>query len=213
MKEETGIIFDMDGTLWDSSEGVALSWTQALARHPETGLSLTPEDIQGVMGMPMDAIARKLFTGLAQERQMALLDECCVRENEYLEEHGGILCPGLEETLQVLEKEYPLFIVSNCQCGYIEAFLSHYGFGHYFRDYACFGDNGYPKADNIRILAERNHLKIYYYVGDIQADYDATMAAGGRFIHAAYGFGTVSQIVPAIHALPELPALLHSLAT
>ena len=34
------------------------------------------------------------------------------------------------------------------------------------------------------------------YVGDIQGDYDASMDAGVKFIHAAYGFGTIEDKVP-----------------
>ncbi len=37
------------------------------------------------------------------------------------------------------------------------------------------------------------------YVGDIQGDYDASMDAGVKFIHAAYGFGTIEDKVPEIH--------------
>jgi len=42
------------------------------------------------------------------------------------------------------------------------------------------------------------------YVGDIQGDYDASMDAGVKFIHAAYGFGTVEDKVPEIHKFCEL---------
>ena len=28
-----GILFDLDGTLWDSSEGVAASWEKSLDEH------------------------------------------------------------------------------------------------------------------------------------------------------------------------------------
>ena len=51
------------------------------------------------------------------------MDEMCSYENEYLSIHGGTLYPGLEDTLKELKKNYRLFIVSNCQSGYIEAFL------------------------------------------------------------------------------------------
>ena len=33
-------------------------------------------------------------------------------------------------------------------------------------------------------MAERNHLEDAVYVGDIQGDYDASKAAGVKFIHA-----------------------------
>ena len=211
MEKRTGVIFDMDGTLWDSSQEVADSWTQVLQRRPETARVLTREEIQAVMGMTMTRIAQTLFSDLPEETQMMLLAECTDYENEYLSLHGARLYPGLEETLQTLSDQYPLFIVSNCQSGYIEAFLSYYRFGRYFRDFLCFGDNGLPKADNIRELARRSDLDVYYYVGDIQGDYDATMKAGGRFIHAAYGFGTISAPVPAVRSLSELPGLLKTL--
>ena len=211
MENRTGVIFDMDGTLWDSSQEVADSWTQVLQRRPETARVLTKEEIQAVMGMTMTRIAQTLFSDLPEETQMMLLAECTDYENEDLSLHGARLYPGLKETLLTLSDQYPLFIVSNCQSGYIEAFLSYYRFGTYFRDFLCFGDNGLPKADNIRELARRSDLDVYYYVGDIQGDYDATMKAGGRFIHAAYGFGTINAPVPAIRSLSELPGLLKTL--
>ena len=43
------------------------------------------------------------------------------------------------------------------------------------------------------------------YVGDIQGDYDSSKKAGVKFIHAAYGFGTIDDDVPAIHRFSELP--------
>lgn len=215
--KKTALIFDMDGTLWDSSANVAASWTEEIRRHEDIlpGASecvITQEDVRGVMGMTMTAIARKMFPGLAGEAQQELLAACCEYENTYLGRHGGELYPGLEETLQQLRKEgYPLYIVSNCQKGYIETFLSHYGFAGYFADIECFGNNGLGKADNIRGLAERNGLTDYYYVGDIQADCDAALAAGGKFIHAAYGFGSVREPVPELERFEDLPELLRSL--
>ena len=200
-----GLIFDMDGTLWDSAENVAVSWNIAIKESGMVERVLTTADIQGVMGKTMDKIADALFPELSKDDRMTLLEACCKLENEYLREHGGVLYPDLEEVWMELSKEYELYIVSNCQAGYIEAFLDHYGFWKYFKDIECYGNNFKQKGDNIRLLADRNNLDAAAYVGDIQGDYDASKAAGVGFIHAAYGFGTINEEVPAISCMRELP--------
>lgn len=200
-----GIIFDMDGTLWDSSEGVAKSWTEIVNKEYDKERVITAEDIQGVMGRTMDKIADALFAELSKEERMSLLRKCCDYENEYLRIHGGVLYPELEETFKALQDEYDLFIVSNCQAGYIEAFLEHYGFGHYFKDIECYGNNDLPKDENIKKIVERNELTKAVYVGDIQGDFDSTMKAGLPFIHAAYGFGTIAEETVKINTFSELP--------
>lgn len=199
-----GIIFDMDGTLWDSSEGVAKSWTEIVNKEYDKERVITAEDIQGVMGRTMDKIADALFPEISKEERMSLLRKCCDYENEYLRIHGGKLYPALEDTFKALRENYDLYIVSNCQAGYIEAFLEHYGFGHYFKDIECYGNNDLPKNENICKIVERNSLEKAVYVGDIQGDYDATMAAGLPFIHAAYGFGTIAQETAKVNTFAEL---------
>ena len=52
-----GIIFDMDGTLWDSAANVAASWNLAIRQEGLLDKELTEQDIQGVMGKTMDVIA------------------------------------------------------------------------------------------------------------------------------------------------------------
>lgn len=203
-----GLIFDMDGTLWDSSANVAKSWTQAVKNMGYDRPDITKEDIMGVMGLTMEDIADRLFADLNKEKRMELLEACCALENSYLEEHGGELYPALEETLKILKEKYHLYIVSNCQSGYIEAFLAFYGFGGYFDDFECYGNNLKSKGENIALLAKRNQLEDAYYIGDIQGDYDATMEAGLKFIHAAYGFGKVDAKVPELEAFCRLPELM-----
>lgn len=205
MTEKKGIIFDMDGTLWDSASAVAKSWTEVVAEKYTPEKVITEEDLQRVMGKTMDLLAAALFPELPEQRRMELLEQCCRVENEYLRTHGGRLYPELEETLQQLYRKYPLYIVSNCQSGYIEAFLEYYHFQKYFDDIECYGNNNLEKGENIRRVVERNHLTDAVYVGDIQGDYEASRKAGVKFIHAAYGFGKIEQEVPKIHTLGQLP--------
>ena len=208
---KTGLIFDMDGTLWDSSQNVAASWNEKIRLLGYDRPEITKQDIMSVMGLTMDRIADILFGDLPKKERMELLQQCGDYENEYLLKNGGVLYPGLEKTFRLLRKKYSLYIVSNCQSGYIEAFLEHYGFGKYFDDIECYGNNLNGKGANIALIAERNKLDRAYYIGDIQGDYDATMEAGVDFIHAAYGFGSINEKVPELKRFSDLPVLLDTL--
>ena len=208
--EKLGIIFDMDGTLWDSAKAVAESWTEVVAREYTPERVITEDEIKRVMGLTMDKLAAQIFPELSESRRLQLLDVCGREENEYLRTHGAIVYPKVEETLQKLGEKYHLYIVSNCQSGYIEAFLEYYGYGRYIEDIECYGNNGLVKGDNIRKVVDRNRLTKAVYVGDIQGDYDASMQAGVEFIHAGYGFGTVDANVPEITAFEELPKVVES---
>ena len=107
--------------------------------------------------------------------------------------------------LAALSARCPLFLVSNCQDGYIEAFFQAHGLGRYFTDYENPGRTGLPKADNIALVAERNGLRRPLYIGDTQGDYDAASKAGVPFLHAAYGFGRIDRPVPSVATFGDLP--------
>lgn len=206
-----GLIFDMDGTLWDSSANVAKAWSEVIRLQGLNRSEITQQQIMSVMGKTMDVIADMLFGDLEKDKRMKLLEDCCNNENAYLERNGGELYPSLEETLKKLKEKYHLYIVSNCQSGYIEAFFKYYGFEKYFDDIECYGNNLKQKGQNIALVVERNGLEKACYVGDIQSDYDATMEAGLSFIHAKYGFGTINANVPELFAFKDLPELLERL--
>lgn len=201
-----GILFDLDGTLWDAVGEVTESWNQTLAREG-VERHLTVEEIRPCMGLLLSDIGAKLLPGVPSERREELISLCCTDENDYLARHGAALYPGEEEALSALSKKYPLFVVSNCQSGYIEAFYQGAGLGKYFTGFESAGNTGLTKAENIALVVKRHGLKKPVYVGDTALDYASAQAAGVPFVHAAYGFGTVEN-VPAIHALGELAGLL-----
>ena len=202
--KKKAIIFDLDGTLWDSAQAVVDSWNEKITYFPDIDYYITMEQMYGYMGKTMEEIGLSFFNTVSKERALELLKICMDYENLYIEEHGGVLFEGLEETLATLKEEYFLAIVSNCQEGYIEAFLKHHKLEKYFDDTENYGRTKRCKGDNIKLLVERNNVDAVY-VGDTMGDYDATMQAGLPFIHAAYGFGTVPEGTPKVDDIRELP--------
>ena len=202
------IIFDVDGTLWDSTKSVAESWNKAIREHSSLNLTLEPVSLSRVFGKTMTEIADTLFPDLSVKERMELLDVCFDEENRYLEDHPGILYPDVVRTIKELSLSCPLYIVSNCQCGYIEVMLRTTGLAPYIRDHLCFGETQVPKCETIRMLIERNNLQSPVYVGDTQGDADSCKTAGIPFIFAEYGFGDVPDARTRIHTFSDLTKLL-----
>lgn len=205
------IIFDMDGTLWDSSEVVCEAWNKTFAEEGmEVEVSL--EELSQCMGLPMNEIADRIFHGYDKEKVKSIFNKAMKSENELLSQRGGILYPELEATLSKLKETKRLFIVSNCQDGYIEAFFKSHSISGYFEDYECFGRTGLQKDENIRLIIERNNLSNPVYVGDTNGDFNAAHKAGVDFIYAAYGFGNVENPKHRIEKFCELPEVMDSIS-
>lgn len=205
------VIFDLDGTLWDSAIQVVAGWNETFVAN---GIDVRIDEpkIKGLMGKPMEAIMDAIVPWVPQEEKARLLEECCKREEQLLKKNGGILFDNLREVMQELkEKGYHLSIVSNCQSGYIETFLDHHKMWDVFDDKECPGDSGMYKDKNIRLVMERNKIEKAVYVGDTQGDLDACRKANVPFIFARYGFGNVDDETYSIDSLKELPNLVESM--
>ena len=198
------ILFDLDGTLWDSREGVVESWNLILKQKRPDIEALTKQDLTRLMGLQLPEIGKQLFPDLEEKEREALLQECCVFENQYLENKGFTLYPQIEEGIKRLAKKYTLCIVSNCQEGYIETFFKATGLGKYFKDFENPGRTGLLKGENIRLVVERNQLKHPVYIGDTLGDFKAARQAGVPFIFASYGFGEVEEYEKRIKSFKDL---------
>ena len=200
------IIFDLDGTLWDSTETVADSWSATLRREGETR-SYSAEDIAGIMGCTDREIEERLFLPF-KERAHELCVKCMSEEPEYVAVHGGRIYEGVETMLETLSAKLPLFIVSNCQSGYVEAFLAYSKYGRFFRDFEYLGRKGLNKTENIRLIMARHGIEKAVYVGDTAHDEKSAKAAGCDFIHAGYGFGSCCEPLAVIGNPLELCSLV-----
>ncbi len=199
-----GIIFDVDGTLWDSVETVAESWNQAIRDGSDLDLTISNDFLKSLFGKTMEEIYNALFPQLSEEEKNRIGNLCFQYENRLLEEKPGTLYNGVSETLRALSKKTNLYIVSNCQCGYIETLLKTCHLEAYFKDTLCYGETLTSKGQTIRTLMNRNGLQDVVYVGDTQGDADACKEAGIPFIFASYGFGNVPDAKTRINSISDL---------
>ena len=199
------IIFDLDGTLWDSTGCAVHIWERVLARRGIVNVHTDRETVAGLMGKTMEEIGTMLFPDLPETERTAIMDDYAAKEVEYLYENGAIIYDGVKETLKKLQKEYELFIVSNSQDGYVQAFMHAHDMEELFKDIEMSGRTGQIKGRNIRKIISRNEIDRAVYVGDTHDDELAAGYAGIPFIWAAYGFGRASDPDAMISSIKDLP--------
>lgn len=205
--EIDSILFDLDGTLWDSVNEIIFTWNTIISQYPGLRAPITRAEQESVMGLQMDEIANRLFPNEPPARRMSLMEECIFEENRYLAKHGGTLYPNVDETLTALHQSYRMFIVSNCQRGYVEAFMQAHGFHKHFDGHLCYGETKKSKGENIKQIIAQQKLVRPVYVGDTIGDQRAAQFAGIPFIYAAYGFGQADNYVKKINAFSELKSI------
>ena len=185
------LIFDIDGTLWDSRALVAEGYNIQLEKEGLSHLAVNAELFRPLFGKVMTEIADIIFPSIPAPERYALMERCMDTENKYLQANPcRIGYPGVRETMEKLAKNHRLFIVSNSQQGYPELCIEKLGLTDLIQGHLCFGDTGTSKGKTIRALMEKYRITDCAYIGDTQGDYEATVEAKVPFIWAAYGFGT-----------------------
>ena len=202
------LIFDIDGTLWDSRALVAEGYNIQLCAEGLSHLCVNAEQLKSLFGKVMTEIADVILASIPAPERYALMERCMDTENKYLYQNEcKIGYPGILETVRELAKKYRLFIVSNSQCGYPELCMDKLGLTPYIQGHMCFGDTGTSKGKTIRTLMEKHNIRSCAYVGDTQGDYEATVEADVPFIWATYGFGTPDGYAAKIDSFEELLSL------
>lgn len=201
---KNAVIFDLDGTLWDATEKATEVWNRVLLKHSEADLHVDRKTISELMGKQLTDIVRILFPALQEEKRQQILKDFERTEVQHLYEYGATLYAGVKETVVFLYQKYDLFIVSNCQDGYVSAFLYAHNLTPYFKDAVMSGQTGLEKGSNIKNLMKKHGIRKAVYVGDTAGDENASKEAGIPFIWARYGFGTAINPDGIISTISEL---------
>ena len=198
------IVFDLDGTLWDTTPACTIAWNKCVDALGIKYRPIVDDDIRRVTGKAHDVCIRETFKGLPENQLRDLIEMSEVEDSAVIEEIGGSLYPRVQDLLPKLASRYPLFIVSNCQSGYIETFLKLTGFERHFTDFECFGNTRQSKGHNLQQIISRNNLRRPVMVGDASGDETAARECGVPFHFVTYGFGEPISPDHTFHSFSEL---------
>lgn len=189
------ILFDLDGTLIDSSPGILASFARVLAAH---GLAPVVALDPSIIGPPLADTLRTL-SGIGDETLLAALADDFKRDYDAAGYRETTLYPGVAEGLAVLAAAGTrLFIVTNKRMRPTRKILDHLGIAGHFTGVHSRDETTPAAASKAavvrRVIAdravERRHA---VFVGDSNEDAAAARKNGLRFAHAAWGYGHVEN--------------------
>lgn len=204
------VLFDVDGTLLDTTEFIYQGFVHTLAHHGHQ--PRTREELGAIMGQGLD----RCYAALAPGDDPAVLVETHRSwQGENL--HLSVSFPGVEDALSRLrDAGMRLAAITNRSRRTSVVTLERAGLVHYFAVVLSFEDmpRAKPEPDGLLIALERLGVAAEYavMVGDTDNDILAGKAAGMRTVGVSYGFHghAITDHNPdvVVHALTEIPAAL-----
>lgn len=216
MKKYKLVIFDLDGTLLDTSEGILSAAKYAIS---QSGRVIPNQDVlETYIGPPIQQSFAKTFGIEGKELDdMALLFRNQYKDIDLLkaEPYEGIyeLCKSL------IDKDFILAVATYKREDYALKLLEYYQFDKYM-SIICGSDfaGQLTKADIIRKVIELSKVCSYddvVMIGDTHHDAIGAEALGLDFIGVTYGFGYKSNsdivgnnVVGVAHDTSEIGTIL-----
>jgi len=188
------ILFDLDGTLIDSTEAILECFHKAFDfynyPHPSDA------EVKALIGHPLDVMFARL--GVEEDK---VWDFVTVYKENYREISTlkTTLLPGAKEAVELAASFAELGIVTTKTGKYSQILMEHFGLMHYFKVLIGREHVTHPKPHAEPILKalevfEQVDKKSVYMIGDTELDLIAADGAGIQSIAVLSGYGTKEQL-------------------
>ncbi|MBO1307729.1 HAD hydrolase-like protein [Enterococcus sp. 669A] len=210
------VLFDLDGTLTDSSKGIMASITYMLK---ELGLEIPADDVlRSFIGPPLSLSLGNLYGMDKEAAQKATL----IYRDYYAEQgiHELEVYPGIAETLADLSKDYTLGLATSKPAPYAEQIIGNLGFADYFTGVFGADMDGRREGKATIIKDALTHLtddlSQVVMVGDREFDIKGAKENGIASIGVLYGFGDLEELQSAgadriVENAGDIPAAVREL--
>ncbi len=180
------IIFDLDGTLWDTIDATYQATINIISNMNNIN-KISKETVKTGMGLSLSENAVHYMPNLEKEKREAILKQINNETMKLLKEGKTKFYLGIKRTIKKISQKYPLGIVTNNNDEYAKIFLETSNLKQYFKDYIGTASYNITKSEAIKLMLKRNNQTNGYYVGDTKKDLEASNEANVTFIHARYG--------------------------
>ncbi len=195
MSDHTYLAFDIDGTIYDSTEIVVEAFHRGIVNFikkykVEDIVIPGYDDLLDLLGIPVDDIFKTLFPGLSSDDSQKLNDECTGSLIAEIRNGGGIIFDHVYSTMEKLYNSgYAILTASNGRREYVEAILETYDLKKFFSEPMIYTGKGIP--DKISVV--RYYIKnvvnddLIIVIGDRYTDREAAFKNGVPFIGCSFG--------------------------
>ncbi|MCF6244437.1 MAG: HAD family hydrolase [Sulfurovum sp.] len=198
------IIFDMDGTLVNSSVTIANA-----INHVRNNLNLPTMEQEHILRLINDHTINPAQVFYGSEVFEPKHEKWFTQYYTKNHENELELYDGIKELLQELkDKNHKLALATNAYRGSTIESLSHLNIHDYFDAIACYDDveNGKPHPDMLlKLLEELKHSnQNSLFIGDGPRDEEASKRAEIPYIMVDWGFTEHTDAVKSVERLKEL---------
>lgn len=181
------LIFDLDGTLWNSNESCVKGWNSVLEilNYKDR---ITVKGMNTITGKTISECIDLLLPGIKEEYN-DITELITNSEKEGIEKFGASMYPDVQEKIIELSDYFKIFIVSNCQESYLMKFIEYSGLAPVLSGWDCYGMSKTEKHLMISNIKKRHSIKKTVYIGDTDYDKESAELSGTDFIQLTYGFG------------------------
>jgi len=186
------IVFDLDGTLLDTSPGIF-----ATARYTMERLGLDPDVPQQQMRKFIGPPISECFKVVYDLPQRYLADALSIYKERYKSEgqYQALVYPHMADVLDALHgREYLLAVGTLKNESTAKNMMTHYGLASFFavvRGDVSTPSGGRTKAEILRTVMRDTNMKPEWsvLVGDTEHDRNGANEANVGFVAVTYGFG------------------------